>query len=66
MEGQHAAILSDLVGKPVAPAFAEAKTMDQVLAVVKPLLGTMPAAMPQTGRGGPSFALLYGSRFLSE
>lgn len=66
VEGQHAAILSDLIGKPVTLAFAEAKTMDQVLAVVKPLLGTMPAAMPQTGRGGASFAPMHGSRFLAE
>lgn len=51
VEGQHAAVLADLTGMAPAPAFAEAKTMDQVLAVVKPLLSSAPAAMPRTGRG---------------
>ncbi|MEZ4870181.1 MAG: ferritin-like domain-containing protein [Caldilineaceae bacterium] len=52
VEGQHAAVLSDLIGKAPAPAFAEAKTMEQVLAVVKPLLSSAPVSMPNTGRGG--------------
>lgn len=50
VEGQHAAVLADLTGMAPSPAFAEAKTMDQVLAVVKPLLSSAPAAMPRTGR----------------
>ena len=65
VEGQHAAILSDLVGKSPSPTFAEAKTMDQVLAVVKPLLGTMPAAMPQTGRGVDAVPV-HRSYYLAE
>lgn len=52
VEGQHAAVLNDLVGLPPSPAFAPVKTLEQVLAVVTPLLSTAPAALPQTGRGG--------------
>lgn len=55
VEGQHAAILSDLIGVSPAPAFAPAKTMEEVLAVVTPILmptGSVPAAMPNTGLGG--------------
>lgn len=51
VEGQHAAVLADLTGQAPSPAFAEAKTMEQVLAVVKPLLSSAPTAMPHTGRG---------------
>jgi len=55
VEGQHAAVLSDLVGLPPAVAFAPAKTMEEVLKVVTPILmpaGTMPEKMPNTGFGG--------------
>jgi len=55
VEGQHAAILSDLVGLPPAVAFAPAKSMEEVLKVVTPILmpaGTMPEKMPNTGLGG--------------
>jgi hypothetical protein len=38
VEGQHAAILSDLIGVSPSPAFAEAKSMEEVLAVVTPIL----------------------------
>ncbi len=51
VEGQHAAVLADLTGREPSPAFAQPKTMDQVLVVVKPLLSSAPAAMPRTGRG---------------
>ncbi len=55
VEAQHAAILSDLIGVSPSPAFGEAKTMEQVLAVVTPILtpGSMPS-MPITGLGGSS------------
>lgn len=65
VEGQHAAILGELVGQSPEMVFGEAKTMEQILAVVAPLLSAAPAAMPSTGRGGyvtPAF----GSRFFSE
>lgn len=53
VEGQHAAILSDLIGVSPSPAFASPKTMDQVLAVVTPILsGTAMPGMPSTGMGG--------------
>lgn len=55
VEGQHAATLADVLGKAPSPAFAPAKTMDEVLAVVTPILtvqGATPPAMPTTGRGG--------------
>ncbi len=55
VEAQHAAVLSDLVGKPPAPAFAMPKSMEEVLAVVTPILmpqNSMPATMPATGGGG--------------
>jgi hypothetical protein len=54
VEGQHAAVLSDLIGVPPSPAFAEPKSIEEVLMVVTPLImtnGEMPAAMPRTGRG---------------
>jgi len=55
VEGQHAAVLSDLIGQPPAPAFASPKTMEEVLMVVTPILmpaDTMPDQMPSTGGGG--------------
>lgn len=55
VEGQHAAVLSDLIGKPPAPAFATPKSMEEVLAVVTPILmapAAMPSTMPATGGGG--------------
>ncbi len=62
VEGQHAAVLADLIGQPPSPAFAEGKTMEQVVAVIKPILeADMPQAMPSTGLGG--FARNSGRRF---
>ncbi|MBX3016165.1 MAG: ferritin-like domain-containing protein [Caldilineaceae bacterium] len=55
VEGQHAAILSDLIGVEPSLAFAAAKSMEEVLAVVTPILmpaGSMPKQMPNTGMGG--------------
>lgn len=54
VEGQHAAALADLIGISPSPAFAEAKSMEQVLQVITPILQqtNMPAQMPSTGRGG--------------
>lgn len=54
VEGQHAAVLADLIGISPSPAFAEAKSMAQVLQVVTPILQqtNMPTQMPSTGRGG--------------
>jgi hypothetical protein len=54
VEAQHAAALADLIGISPSPAFAEGKTMEQVLAVVRPILaqGDMPTEMPSTGLGG--------------
>lgn len=54
VEAQHAAALADLIGISPSPAFAEGKTMDEVLAVVGPILeqGMMPTEMPSTGLGG--------------
>lgn len=53
VEGQHAAVLADLTGREPSPAFAEAKTMQQVLGVITPLLQSdMPRQMPGTGLGG--------------
>jgi hypothetical protein len=57
VEAQHAAVLSDLIGVSPAPAFAEPKTMEEVLMVVTPIImpdEQMPAAMPRTGRGMPA------------
>lgn len=57
VEAQHAAVLSDLIGVSPAPAFAEPKSMEEVLMVVTPLIAAdnmMPAAMPRTGRGQPA------------
>ncbi|MFN8441875.1 MAG: ferritin-like domain-containing protein [Caldilineaceae bacterium] len=51
VEGQHAAVLADLTGQAPSPIFAQAKTMEEVLAVVTPLLSSAPTAMPRTGRG---------------
>lgn len=54
VEAQHAAALADLIGIAPSPAFAEGKSMEQVLAVVGPILkqSSMPMAMPSTGLGG--------------
>jgi hypothetical protein len=54
VEAQHAAALADLIGISPSPAFAEAQTMAQVLAVIGPILAqeNMPAQMPSTGLGG--------------
>jgi hypothetical protein len=50
VEGQHAAILGELVGSPMNLAFAEAKTMEQFLAEIQPIISTAPTAAPATGR----------------
>lgn len=55
VEAQHAAALADLIGVSPSPAFATPKTMEEVLAVVSPILmpsGSMPTQMPGTGGGG--------------
>jgi hypothetical protein len=52
VEGQHVAVLADLTGAQPSPAFAEARTMEQVLQVVTPILTTVPVGMPRTGRAG--------------
>ncbi len=52
VEAQHAAILSDLIGVSPSPAFGMPKTMEQVLAVVTPILTPGVPAMPGTGMGG--------------
>lgn len=55
VEAQHAAALADLLGVSPSPAFATPKTMEEVLAVVTPILmpaGSMPSQMPGTGGGG--------------
>jgi hypothetical protein len=54
VEAQHAAALADLIGISPSPAFAEAQTMAQVLAVIGPILAqeNMPEQMPSTGLGG--------------
>ena len=68
VEAQHAAVLSDLIGVSPAPVFGTPKTMEQVLAVVGPILGAAPAGaaasapaaapgMPNTGRGGSSYTV---------
>jgi hypothetical protein len=57
VEAQHAAVLSDLIGVAPAPAFAQPKSMEEVLMVVTPIImpaAQMPAAMPRTGRGLPA------------
>ena len=55
VEGQHAAILSDLIGVTPSPTFGVPKTMEQVLAVVTPILtGAAMPGMPNTGLGGAS------------
>lgn len=53
VEGQHAAILSDLIGVNPSPNFASAKSMAEVLAVVTPILTSVPTQMPSTGRARP-------------
>jgi hypothetical protein len=63
VEGQHAAMLGELVGDPTNPALAEAKTMEQILAEIQPIISTAPTAAPATGRAptrgtGPSFRRL--------
>lgn len=70
VEGQHAAVLSDLIGVSPAPDFAKPKTMEQVLAVVGPILGTpqsnppanTPMTMPTTGADMalPTIQMLLG------
>ncbi|RME50551.1 MAG: ferritin-like domain-containing protein [Caldilineae bacterium] len=53
VEGQHAAILADLVGKEPSPAFAQGKDMATVVAAITPILDMKtPTAMPSTGLGG--------------
>lgn len=60
VEAQHAAVLADLIGISPSPAFGQAKTKEQVLQVVTPILQQteMPTQMPSTGRGG--FAHSFG------
>jgi hypothetical protein len=55
VEGQHAAVLNDLLGLEPSPAFASPKSMEEVLMIVSPILmpaDTMPNQMPSTGGGG--------------
>jgi hypothetical protein len=52
VEAQHAAVLSDLIGVSPSPAFGAPKTMEQVLAVVTPILTPGVPSMPGTGMGG--------------
>jgi hypothetical protein len=54
VEGQHAAALADLLGISPSPDFAPAKTMEEVVAEITPILAAdpmVPAAAPSTGRG---------------
>lgn len=54
VEGQHAAALADLLGISPSPNFASAKTMEEVVAEITPILAAdpmVPAAAPSTGRG---------------
>ena len=55
VEAQHAAILSDLIGVSPSPAFGMPKTMEQVLAVVTPILTPGVPTMPGTGMGGAAY-----------
>jgi rubrerythrin len=55
VEAQHAAILSDLIGVSPSPAFGAPKTMEQVLAVVTPILTPGVPTMPGTGLGGAAY-----------
>ncbi|MBX3052243.1 MAG: ferritin-like domain-containing protein [Caldilineaceae bacterium] len=64
VEGQHAAVLADLVGKDPSPAFAPEKTMDEVVAAITPILNTNMPSMPSTGLGG--FASTATGRRLSR
>ncbi len=55
VEAQHAAALGDLIGVSPSPVFGTPKTMEEVLAVVTPILmpaNSMPTQMPGTGGGG--------------
>lgn len=55
VEAQHAAALADLIGVAPSPMFGTPKTMEEVLAVVSPILmpaDSMPTQMPGTGGGG--------------
>lgn len=55
VEGQHAAVLADLIGVSPSPAFGAPKTMEQVLAVVTPILTPGVPSMPGTGLGGAAY-----------
>jgi predicted nucleic acid-binding protein len=61
VEAQHAAALADLIGADPSPDFGTPKTMEEVLAVVTPILTTVPSGMPPTGRGGFSGGFGSGS-----
>lgn len=66
VEAQHAAALADLIGVAPSPAFGTPKSMEEVLAVVTPILmpsTSMPAQMPATGGGGSQ---RYGREFLAR
>lgn len=69
VEAQHAAVLSDLIGVAPSPAFAEPKTMEEVMMVVTPIImagDQMPAAMPRTGRGQPARQGIIAATFGQE
>jgi hypothetical protein len=56
VEAEHATGIRFLAGKDIVPfAFAEPKTMDQVLAVVGPILGT---GLPDTGLNGDTMKMV--------
>ena len=58
VEAQHAAALSDLINVSPSPDFATPKSMEEVLAVVTPILmptDSMPGQMPGTGGGGMQY-----------
>lgn len=66
VEAQHAAALADLIGIAPSPAFGTPKSMEEVLAVVTPILmppTSMPAQMPATGGGGSQ---RHGREFLAR
>ncbi len=58
VEAQHAAVLADLIGVSPSPTFGAPKTMEEVLAIVTPILtgSSIPAGMPSTGLGGTSIS----------
>ena len=58
VEAQHAAVLADLIGVSPSPTIGAPKTMEEVLAIVTPILtgSSMPAGMPSTGLGGTSIS----------